>query len=169
MAVNKKEFWGRAGSGMLYFCPHDQTVMLVLRSPEVEDPYTWGIPGGALKGTEGYYQSDQINIEPPSEASLRESAENEVMEEIGVLPEPYEELGTTIFESDGFRYTTFVVCISPEEKASIQKGHGLNWENDQLDFFPINSLPSELHQGVVFTLRNHKHLSSHLPVENRGM
>ena len=60
--------WGMAGAGILYVCPGDQTCMLMLRSNEVQDPGVWGIPGGAVKGTEGFHE--QVSDEGISEGDF---------------------------------------------------------------------------------------------------
>ena len=76
------ERWGLAGSGVLYYCPEDNTILLLLRSNEVEDPGIWGIPGGAVKGTEGYH-SEETESPEFDEETLQDSALTEVEEEIG--------------------------------------------------------------------------------------
>jgi len=148
------QFWGKSGSGMLYVCLEDQTMLLVLRSNEVEDPGTWGIPGGAIVGTEGMHDSSEgenFDIE-----TSRYSAELEAEEELGCRPQPIKELGTTNYRFGNFNYVTFVVAVSSKEKKRLQTCISLNWENDKWDWFPINRPPAGLHFGVEHTVTEHQ-------------
>lgn len=43
-------FWGKAGAGIFFTCEEDNTVFLMHRSRDVEQPFTWGIPGGSVSG-----------------------------------------------------------------------------------------------------------------------
>ena len=144
--------WGRAGSGMLYLCPDDQTAFLVLRAPQVADPDVWGIPGGAVKGTEGWYDEDDEEMESFDDETLRESAEKETVEEIGYLPRPSKELGKVDYRNGGFVYTTFVVEVSAEEKRRMGSMVRLNRENVSHGWHPVSSLPADLHPGVAHVM-----------------
>lgn len=146
-----EECWGAAGSGILYVCLQDQTMLLVKRSMEVMDPGTWGIPGGALKGTEGYFDADDVEHEH-DDCEARGSAETEVSEELGVLPRATQKVGETVFHKGNFRFTTYVLAMDFQEKNRIQSQVVLNWENDDWGWFPIASPPTPLHPGVQYTL-----------------
>jgi len=147
--------WGSMGSGMLYVCPADGTAMLLLRSPDVLEPDTWGIPGGAVKGTEDAYYGFEVDDSWVGEEELRESAEREAEEELGLLPRPERELGQVLYEEDGFKYVTFVVAVSEKEKRRIVDDAALNWENSDLQWFPADKLPGNLHFGVDYVRRKH--------------
>ena len=41
-------FWGKSAAGVLPLCPKTGRVLLTLRSQEVMEPGTWGIPGGRI-------------------------------------------------------------------------------------------------------------------------
>lgn len=162
----QKRFWGKSGSGVLFVCVEDGTAMLLLRSHEVEQPGTWGVPGGAVKHpyeeddeSENYFDPDDIDASDEDESMLMDSARNEVYEEIGFMPEISQNLGSVIFQSGGFKYTTFVMAVSKLEKAKIEASHRLNWENDELRFFPLDRLPGNLHFGVVHVLAKHPELN----------
>lgn len=159
-----KTFWGKAGSGILYYCPQDDTAMLLLRSPDVEDPNVWGIPGGALKGTEGFFNSENLEDISPEENELKSSAEKEVQEEIGFLPSTDKELGSITMSSGGFNYTTFIVAISMEEKERIIASSKLNWESSNLKFFKLDSMPNDIHYGVRNVLERHPFFSKREPI-----
>jgi hypothetical protein len=116
------------------------------------DPNVWGIPGGALKGTEGFYDNyendEQIQF---SEAELFSSAQAETVEEIGYLPSG-KVVGKTSVSKGNFTYTTFVVEVSAKEKKESEDKIKLNWENDYHQWFGIRALPPDLHPGVRMAL-----------------
>jgi len=149
-----KLFWGKAGSGVLYVCMEDETALLVLRSAEVEDAHTWGIPGGAVSGTEGMYDEEEIEQEEFDEERIKQSAEKEVEEELGYIPSNSEEIGKTVFQSGNFSYTTYIVSVPKEEKERINQSIRLNWENQAFGWYPFDKLPPNIHEGVAFTLRD---------------
>jgi 8-oxo-dGTP pyrophosphatase MutT (NUDIX family) len=145
------EYWGKAGSGMLYVCEADKTILLVHRSGDVLDPATWGIPGGAVAGTEGIHAADEIEHEHDEDAS-RSSAEKESREEIGVSVKTVKDIGQTVYQDSGFRYTTYVAAVTPQEKQRISRSIRLNWENDDWGWFLVDRLPSPLHHGLTYSL-----------------
>jgi len=136
---------------MLYVCPADQTILLLQRSQEVEQPGSWGIPGGAVHGTEGFHDSRRLRHETPPDVS-RASAEREAFEELGTQVSIVETLGSSVYTKGGFRYVTYVVSVTPEEKARLEQSISLNWENDDWDWFSLAKLPRPLHFGVNYTL-----------------
>ncbi|HUW43145.1 MAG TPA: 2'-5' RNA ligase family protein, partial [Thermoplasmata archaeon] len=146
-ATAAKVRWGREGSGYLFVCP-DGTAMLLLRSADVTEPGTWGVPGGALAGTDGFHSVEDITAKADLDC-LRKSAEAEVRQEIGYMPVVSRELGTTVFSDGGFRYVTFIAEISATEKDRMGKETRLNWENDRAEWFPLSRLPEGLHEGVA--------------------
>jgi len=128
-----QQYWGNSGAGILFICSEDNTCLLALRSSGVNEPGTWGVPGGAIEKGE----SPEIG------------AEREVKEEFGSLPSSFEEVTRTKFKSDNdFEYTTFIYDISKDEKRNWSKRIKLNWENDQFKWFDFSTLPSNLHFGV---------------------
>lgn len=50
--INPK-YWGKAAAGILPMCRKTGRILLTLRSQEVMEPGTWGIPGGKLEPGEG--------------------------------------------------------------------------------------------------------------------
>jgi|6_EtaG_2_1085325.scaffolds.fasta_scaffold119593_1 8-oxo-dGTP pyrophosphatase MutT (NUDIX family) len=143
------EYWGKKASGIIYVCNEDRTVLLLKRSWQVEQPGTWGIPGGAVG--EGFHESEHEEEDPEEDVFL-ESAERETQEELGSLPKTIGSLGTTVFSDGGFTYKTFIFDISLEEKNAFRPV--LNWENDAWEWFPLDALPGDLHFGVEFSVAN---------------
>jgi len=143
----KADVWGRAGSGILFYCEKDGTVLLLLRSGRVMDPGIWGIPGGAVKGTEGFYDEDDAGADF-SEAELYGSAVEETNEEMGFVPNG-DVVGKATTEKGNFVYTTFVVRVDEATKSDVESKIKLNWENDDYEWFRIDRLPPDTHPGVV--------------------
>ena len=146
---NPETYWGRAGSGILFTCK--DLVFLTLRSASVEQPHTWGIPGGSCSG-EAMCSALGERTEPDT-AKARESAANEVREELGCLPKG-EELGRAIYRDRGFTYTTFLVELSQHEARRLVSSMKLNWENDEASWFSRQealALPN-LHFGARYVL-----------------
>lgn len=151
--VKTADHWGKAGSGILYHCPDDQTVMLLERSSDVEDPGLWGIPGGAIKGTDGYYDENEDEGEDFDEETLRSSAHTETEEEIGHLPEGGRNAGSVTIPFGNFKFTTFLVEVDSEQKMAIMASARLNWESTDIEWFPISRLPRNVHPGVNEAVR----------------
>ena len=127
-------FWGKQAAGVLLVCQEDQTIFLLKRSSQVEEPGTWGTAGGAIG----------INEDP------QEGANREAKEELGILPQYKELLHSFVYTSGTFKYTTFVYDLSLEEKKKWIPSISLNWENDEYRWFQFDSLPSDLHFGLEF-------------------
>ena len=107
-------------------------VLLLLRSPEVTEPGTWGLPGGRIDGDES-----------PREAAARELREET---EFGGHIE-FSERPLFVYEEPGFRYSTFAGIVTDEFDPD------LNWENVRAGWFSIDDLPQPLHFGVAEVFR----------------
>lgn len=148
--------WGKVGAGIFFVCEEDETMLLLLRSPYVEEPNTWGIAGGAVIG-EGYH-GWEFDKEPYTDVQLWEGAKRETVEECGSLPPDLSD--TQIhnifdFTRGDFLFRDFVVVITKAQKdawAIDLDGAEDAWENDEYGWFKIESLPKNLHGGVKFIL-----------------
>jgi 8-oxo-dGTP pyrophosphatase MutT (NUDIX family) len=138
--------WGLAGSGVLYYCPSDNTVLLLERSENVEDPGLWGIPGGAVG--DGSYSDDVDSPDFPEDV-LRDRAFTEAEEELGHLPEHDREEGSHTVRNNKFPYTTFLAVVTPQQKMAISRNIQLNWESNDFQWFRADFLPENIHPGVV--------------------
>ena len=148
--------WGLAGSGILYFCPDDNTILLLHRSNKVEDPGLWGIPGGAVRsgrGNEEKYHEEDEEAPEYSEDELRETAFTETVEELGHLPEHNQEQSYHTTLTNNFPFTTFLVVVTLEQKNTISRKIQLNWENDDHDWFRVDFLPENIHPGVEIAIQ----------------
>jgi 8-oxo-dGTP pyrophosphatase MutT (NUDIX family) len=147
--------WGLAGAGVLYYCPSDNTILLLLRSKDVESSGLWGIPGGAVKsgrkdarGRDNEWVDQETEAPDFSEDELRDTAYGETSEELGHLPKHEKEEGSYKWVNDNFPYTTFFATVSPQQKIDISRKIRLNWENDDYEWFRIDFLPENVHPGV---------------------
>ena len=155
--------WGKAGAGILFTCREDGTAMLLMRSGSVLDPYMWGVPGGAVKGTEGHYDDDDsADANEFSDEQLWDTARGETVQELyGVdehdfdssdqyFPQQYSRhpekviFDTNPANPNSFKYYTYVVDIPLAEKQKIEQRATLNWENDEMKWMPISELMSHV-------------------------
>jgi len=147
---NPSTFWGRAGAGAMFHCVADDTYLLTLRSSDVEQPGTWGVPGGAC-GKDGFYADSEGRAIPT--ATALKCALREAKEELGWIPEAFAEREAIVFQQGGFRYTTFILDVSAATKRKMDERLELNWENDDaLWFTPAQAGKMKLHFGVEYVL-----------------
>lgn len=125
-------YWGRQAAGLLLFS--GDRVLLTLRSEEVLEPGTWGVPGGAIH-----------DDETPYDGALREA-----QEELGAIP-PHVVFGEVVYEDGSFRYTTFLARMRRKDAKDWKPR--LNWENDDARWIPVRDLPDDLHFGLEYVRR----------------
>jgi len=119
-------YWGNAGAGILLQAADTGRVMLVLRSGYVNEPFTWGLPGGRVD--EG---------EAPLPAALRE-----LSEETG-YDGPFLDIDLLhVYQDGAFRFFNYRAVV-PEE---IEPA--LDWESIDYGWFERDELPSPLHFGL---------------------
>lgn len=150
--------WGKVGAGILFVCEEDDTILLMHRSGSVMEPYTWGVPGGAVIG-EGYHDW-YFEVEPYTDEQLWEGAQRETWEECGSLPpnlnksqiEDYFD-----FKKGDFVFRDYVVKLTKAQKDAwridIENAKDA-WENIDWGWFRLEDLPSPLHPGVHFIFDN---------------
>lgn len=156
---NMAEVWGQMGSGIML--RHQGKIFLQLRSEEVADSGVWGVPGGALHGTEGMYDSRLVPRPKITEGLLRKlwnSAIKEVAEEVGVnislTDEQFKNCHKIAKFLDNFLYVTFIVDITDEQKKELDNSKVLNWESEDHQWFSGKDIPENLHPGVNYILKN---------------
>ena len=141
MALHDEGFvgkrWGSRGAGILL--TDGSRALLLLRSGQVEEPHTWGVPGGAVRRDGGAYED------------LLAAARNEAHEEMGGLPEGAEVIGQTVFTEGAFTFTTFIARVSPSDVLAFTPR--LNCESDRWFWFNAAGLPANLHPGVSWALQ----------------
>lgn len=129
-------FWGNRGAGILLIAQDTGRLMLVLRSAYVNEPGTWGIPGGKIDDED----------ESPSAAAKREA-----QEELGYSGR-IKLTSAHVFKAGNFRFHNFIGLVPKEFEPS------LDWENDDAEWYSIDELPSPLHFGLQSLLSNSKDL-----------
>ena len=154
-------FWGKAGSGILFWS-NDDMVLLTLRSPYVMEPNKWGVPGGAISGTEGHHRSEGRPKFKFTYQQAWKSAVRETQEELGYFPAQYRVLGYTEFQEGGFVFITFIVQVGQDEKRYITENVQLDpHEATKIAWVPMRKLlnyrndqflDSSLHFGVKFIM-----------------
>lgn len=120
-------------AGILFYCKSTNKILLGLRSQGAEDGGTWCNIGGGMKIGE-----------TPEEAANRE-----VIEEINIKNQLPLHL-IYIYNKENFKYYNFLCIVNKEFETKK------NFEHDDIQWFNINKLPSNLHYGIIKLLPNFK-------------
>lgn len=133
--------WGRQGSGLILTT--GSSILLLHRSDQVEEPGTWGLPGGAVP----------VDTETGQPDDLLLSALREAEEELGSIP-PHQIVDQYVYhEPSGFSYTTFIGLVSSVVLNTWRPR--LNWENNAYGWFGLLELDHlDLHFGLVDLLQH---------------
>jgi 8-oxo-dGTP pyrophosphatase MutT (NUDIX family) len=119
--------WGSRGAGILVVACDTGRILMLKRSEQVNEPGTWGFPGG--------------KIDPRENA--RTAASRELGEETGydgpliVSAEPI-----FVFEEPNFKFMTYMGRVEEEFDP------WLNWESDDAKWVQLGRWPRPLHFGV---------------------
>ena len=122
-------FWGRAAAGSILIARDTGRVCLAHRSPNVQEPNTWGMWGGAMDRGES-----------PEQTALRE-----LQEETGHSGSVDLQTLWTFEHSSGFRYYNFLAIVDSEFSPRM------DWETQGFEWFDLadtDTWPSPLHPGV---------------------
>lgn len=130
-------FWGKQGAGILLVAQDTGRVLLTLRSSNVKEPNTWGIPGGAM---------DEGETDPA------EAAKREASEELGFNGELIKLVPAYVFKIKNFEYHNFLGLVPTEFEPT------LDWENSRALWFDIDRLPRRLHFGVRHLFKNSRQM-----------
>ena len=117
-----QKHWGRHGAAGLLLV-RNGTVLLQHRAPWVHNDDTWGIPGGARDSHE----------------SIFEAAKREAEEELGIITNMLEPMGTFTDDHGIWRYDTVIVQASEDLVA-----HEMNDESQQVEWVTFDAV-SEKH------------------------
>lgn len=131
----QQEYWGIAGSGVVFVCQEDGTVFLQHRSDNVMGGAgQWGFPGGGIH-VEGQYER-KWSVPIPKEHILEnnsprfyDQAIEEVREECGSVPKS-RVVDTYMYEDRGFKYKTFVAVITADAKFEWEPAPAEEFENE---------------------------------------
>ena len=97
-------FWGSVGSGVLPIAKNTKKILIQYRSSWVDEPYTWGSWGGAVKG------------EDPTKEEILQTAVKEFKEESGYSEDLAQIIPSHIFKSGTFRYYNYIAILNSEFK-----------------------------------------------------
>jgi 8-oxo-dGTP pyrophosphatase MutT (NUDIX family) len=147
-------------SGIMF--RYNGEVLLQLRSGQVMDGGVWGVPGGALQGTEGYHDTDDLErpeLTPDLLERLWLSALKEAGEELGYVPEVNQEQSTPIVNWIGksrsnpegtYPYVTFVVDLNEKQARELTDNMESNWESEGHQWSSPNQSDKKIHPGVQY-------------------
>lgn len=124
--------WGRRAAGVLPVARDSGRLLLLLRSEWVNEPLTWGLPGGAL----------ELN-EPPLAGAMRELAEETR------YSGPMHLFHLGVYREPNFEYHSFI-GLAPSEFDVI-----LDWESADAGWFDLADLPWPLHPGAAEMFEKH--------------
>jgi 8-oxo-dGTP pyrophosphatase MutT (NUDIX family) len=122
-------FWGKSAAGVLPLCKKTGRVLLTLRSQQVMEPGTWGIPGGRIE--DGSWKRDrdtgemfQEPVESPEDGAIREFREETFYTgRVWLVP-------LFVFQDrlSGFRFYNFLGLVSHEfPEAQVEE----SWEIEE--------------------------------------
>lgn len=138
--LNKQK---KYSAGCLYYCPDDNTVLLVKRSGIMRHPHLWDIPGG---------RSDK------KDQSTKETAVREATEELGELPEESKILKHHVellkkSDDSNYEYHIFIFAVPEKEKIRYTPKIELDEENIGIKWFDIDELPANTHFDLSWIKR----------------
>jgi len=141
-AGGQTKFWGSRAAGILPICPKTKRIMLVKRSEMVNEPGTWGIPGGQIDKNESF-----------ANAARREMSEElSYSGEVKITP-------AFLFKSGTFQYQNFIGVVPEEFEPEFHVEKDGIIESDDFGWYGIDELSSlPLHFGVKALLANSKSL-----------
>ena len=134
MRVSELDTPIRKAAGCLIRAKDTEKYLFILRSEYVDNPHTWGIPGGKGAASEDYWTM----------------AVRETKEEIGfdAADCPHQLIG--VYKSDWPTsvYKTYAVLVEEEFKPI------LDWESAEYKWCTLDELPSPLHWGIEALMSN---------------
>jgi len=131
--LERTGFWGRAAAGSILIASDTGRVCLAHRSPDVQEPNTWGMWGGAMDSKETPEQTAQRELHEETRYSGQ----------VKFIPL------WTFEHHSGFRYYNFAAIIEAEFRPRM------DWETQGYLWFDLNdgqSWPTPLHPGVATLL-----------------
>jgi 8-oxo-dGTP pyrophosphatase MutT (NUDIX family) len=127
---------GGQGSGVMFYCEPSQKILLLKRGEGGDAPGTWCAPGGGVEDYE----------------TIREAANRECVEEIGVHPE--DDLGCELqhmhrvyYPDTGYTFHNHYAVVDKEFEPQ------LNDEHSDWGWFGANELPKNIHPGFFQAMK----------------
>lgn len=136
-ALEKTGFWGKQGAGCLFLAKDTGRFCIAHRSPNVEQPNTWGTWGGAIDSGE----------------NPKDAVQREVNEEAGYHG-PLELIPLYVFKhTSGFRYYNFLAVVETEFTPVM------DWETQGFEWCKWGEWPDPLHPGMTLLLKDPRSVS----------
>jgi len=163
-ATAVEKVWGTMASGILF--KNRGEIFLQSRAAGAMESGVWGVPGGALQGTEGMYDPKMIS-EPKITREIIEklwhSALREVEEEVGANPkitmDQFAKSKRMLYRKGNFVYITFIVEASDEQRMILSQAKSEKQnEISGHQWFGKGNVPENLHDGLkhVFDVMKNK-------------
>jgi 8-oxo-dGTP pyrophosphatase MutT (NUDIX family) len=125
-------FFGSQGGGVLIYCKTTNRILLLLRSPFVLEPFTWGTISG------------KVEVNEQIEDTVKREAYEETGFELKTIYPSY------VFERPNFKFFNFISIVEQEFEPQ------LDWENIDYLWTSLDNLPENLHFGLVELLKHGK-------------
>ena len=139
------KFWGSEASGILPICTTTGKILIGLRNHWVNEPYTWGIFGGAIGLAHGGEEEEALSPE--------DNARKEMLEEIGYDGD-MEIIESYIFQKENFKYYNFIGLVDTEFETDLEyDGEEEIIETKWLSLDELLAHP-DLHFGVKSLINN---------------
>lgn len=138
-AMEETGFWGEEGAGCIIMAKSTGRILLALRSPDVQEPGTWGGWGGAID--HGLTPEQAVKREVAQETKYTGKLE---LHPLYVFTSP----------KGDFRYSNFLAVIDEEYEPT------LDWENDGFKWVEFGDWPSPLHFGLKALFGDAKSIQS---------
>ena len=137
------KFWGNMGAGVLVVAKTTGRFLVAMRSPDVNEPNTYGVIGGKV--------DDENTVEMSSEA-LRE-----LEEETGYSGKIEMKL-ISVYSVPTFQYNTFLGIVPDEYEPVPHPAH--EWENSFFKWVTYDELKKlkPMHFGLKYTLEKGKNI-----------
>ena len=113
--LTNRGFWGNAGAGVLAIAADTGKILVQLRSGSVEEPYTYGVVGGAVKASDvsGFERAASEEFEEETGARLQklipafrfQSGHFVYQNFIGIVPSEFQPRMN--WEADGYEWVTW--------------------------------------------------------------
>lgn len=128
MRVSEIDTDVRKAAGALIHAKAEDTWLFILRSEYVDNPFTWGLPGGHGSFSESYLDIAIRETKEETGYDLSETPSQLIYIHRSDLP-------TTI-------YKTFAFCIETQFKPL------LDWENADYKWCKLDEFPTPMHWGI---------------------
>lgn len=128
--ASERQYWGKEGAGAILYSTVEKKFLFGLRSDDVMEPGTIGVFGGRIESGD----------------SVKETLENEIMEETGYFYPPSRVIPLKVYEDGDFRYHNHIAIID-QEFIPME-----NWEHDRLMWMSLQEVmalpPGDRHFGL---------------------